>query len=793
MSQSQQVVDLVGLLTGVGLVCSIAHPTRVTANSATLIDQFWTSDTDSLIANGVIYQNISDHFPIFSNFKLKTNNQYNDKSTYSFRNISDVNLNNFKCELNDVDWSLILGVNNLQVAYDNFELIFGSLFFKHFPLKTKHTSMNKRDKPYIDINIKNDIKIKNKIAKLYAKYPMTYGKEYGKVRNKITNRIKVAKKEYYNIKLQESSTDAGRTWNVINSILNRKIKKSQSNSGIKINDDFYEKSDDVAEKFNDHFKNVGARLASDLPSSELHYRYFLGPRVATELSFRLMSANEIKNIVKNFKDCSPGVDEFPMKVIKHSLDAIISPLTDICNLSLQNGSMPSQLKVSKITPIFKSGSSEDINNYRPIAILPSIGKIIEKVVSDQLYDYCEVNGLLSDCQYGFRKGRSTEAALCSFTNDILTAFESRSNTVAMYLDLSKAFDTISHDILLNKLKHNGVRGIELQWFTSYLTDRKQCVIYENSLSTLQNINCSVPQGSSLGPLLFIIYINDIVNTSGLLQFCMYADDGVIYLSGRDAKSVINCVNQQITNITQWLLANKLTLNVRKSHYMIFSKQKLTLDDLPQIKINNVNINRVTETEFLGMTITDQLNWTKHIRNIKIKISKINGILYLTRQLLNRETLKHIYITLVQSHLIYCNIIWGCNYSSHLNPLILMQKIIIRTITFCNRRAHTAELFQLLNILNIHKVNRQCTALFVFKSLNNLVYTTIKYEFASDIHNISLRDPLRLRPPFATTLQRQRSVLCHGCTVWNALPLEVRSIDSMTSFKKQIRELLMLPG
>ena len=435
----------------------------------------------------------------------------------------------------------------------------------------------------------------------------------------------------------------------------------------------------------------------------------------------------------------------------------------------------------------------DVNNFRPISVLPSIGKIIEKVVSDQLYEYFVVNKLLSYSQFGFRRGRSTEAALCSFTNDVLTAFQSELNTVAMYLDLSKAFDTISHDILLSKLEHNGVRGAELQWFTSYLTDRKQCVKYENSLSSLQSISCSVPQGSSLGPLLFIIYINDIVNTSDLLKFCMYADDSVIYLSGKDTKDVIDSINIQIQNITQWLLANKLTLNIPKSHYMIFCKRKLNLGDLPQININDININRVTETEFLGMTITDKLSWAKHIRNITIKISKINGILYLTRQLLNRETLKRIYIALVQPHLTYCNIIWGFNFASHLNPLVLMQKRIVRTMNFCNRRAHTAELFQALNILNIHKINKQCTALFVFKSLNNLIFTTIEYKFVSDIHNINLRDTLRLRPPSVGTLRSQRSALYHGCTVWNDLPLEVRLINSIVAFKKRVRDLLMLPG
>ena len=344
---------------------------------------------------------------------------------------------------------------------------------------------------------------------------------------------------------------------------------------------------------------------------------------------------------------------------------------------------------------------------------------------------------------------------------------------------------MAHDILLAKLEHWGVRGVQLQWFASYLRNRQTCVRYAEHTSSLRPILCSVPQGSSLGPLLFIIYINDIINTSSLLKFILYADDSVLYLQGYDIPTVINFINRELSLLDNWLIANRLTLNVTKSHYIIFSRKQNAYIG-PNLEINNKEISQVNETKFLGLTLYYNLKWKKHIQNITLKISRLNSILYLTRDLINRETLKYIYITLVQPHLIYCNTVWGNTFKCSLKPLINIQKRVIRTISYVDRYTHTAPIFEQLQIFNLKKLNSYYTALYVYKCINNILYNENNFIFAIEIHHRSLRDSLRLRAPRYTSKQRQQYILCHGCHVWNSLPEETRLSESLNTFKRHLK-------
>ena len=253
-------------------------------------------------------------------------------------------------------------------------------------------------------------------------------------------------------------------------------------------------------------------------------------------------------------------------------------------------------------------------------------------------------------------------ALSDFVDDVLTAFDNNEYTIATFLDLSKAFDTVSHSILLAKLE--GVRGVELQWFADYLFGRSVSVNFKNSISSPQNILLSVPQGSSLGPLLFIIYINDIVKISNLIKFTIYADDSVTYISGKNLEQVLEQMNSQLSIVHQWLLANKLTLNIEKTNFMILSRKKIPPDINVCIKINDRILRRVNETIFLDVTLTEKINWQTQINNITKKVSKYNGIIYLLRNILNQQTLKKIYLTLINPHLTYCNILWGSTFKTH---------------------------------------------------------------------------------------------------------------------------------
>ena len=357
--ESTQVSDFVNLLTSENYLCSITHPTRVTHNTATLIDHIWCNNYKNLSSCGIIHSMITDHFPVFSVFNIGESKKHENiecKDEMYFRSFSEEKLESFKCVLDGVCWDLVVGINNIEASYSNFETIFGALISKHFPMISKKIPNGHKNKPYITSNIKNLINSKKKLAKLYAKYPITYGKSFRKLRNKIANEIRNSKIKYFSEKLNSCSSDTSETWKVINTILNRKKEKTKINEFM-INGNSESNTEIIAESFNDHYSDVGTRLAADLPASPVSYRYFLGVRTDAEFLFESVTREKIKCTVGSLKNCSAGYDDIPMKVIKYCIDSLLEPLTHICNLSLQSGTVPKQLKISKLTPIFKTGKN----------------------------------------------------------------------------------------------------------------------------------------------------------------------------------------------------------------------------------------------------------------------------------------------------------------------------------------------------------------------------------------------------------------------------------------------------
>ena len=369
------------------------------------------------------------------------------------------------------------------------------------------------------------------------------------MRNIIVNKVKHAKKEYYHNQLKKAKGNMSKTWNVINMALGKEKKKTNV-SKIVVDDKCISDEKVIPDLFNDYFVNVGYNLNTKFISRKNNH---VGKYIVKNIKsafFTPISPNEIVEVVKSFKsNTSSGYDDIDMKVVKKIIDNICHPLSVVLNKCLNNGVFPDKLKIARVIPVFKSGSQEVLSNYRPISVLPIFSKVFEKCIYNRLLSFINKCNILTSHQYGFRKGHSTSHALINFIRNVTNAIDNEEVMLGIFLDLSKAFDTLDHDILIYKLHLYGIRGIVLELFKSYLLNRRQFVTLNGYKSENKVLKCGVPQGSILGPLLFILYINDLCNTSEVLRYILFADDTSIFMSHKDPVVLESVFNNELDNIS----------------------------------------------------------------------------------------------------------------------------------------------------------------------------------------------------------------------------------------------------
>ena len=462
----------------------------------------------------------------------------------------------------------------------------------------------------------------------------------------------------------------------------------------------------------------------------------LNQTIFSKFNFLCISEEDLRTIINNLKNkTSTGPYDLSYKFIKTIAAPLITPFTQIINQSIFNGVYPDALKTAKVIPLFKKDDNEIMDNYRPVSCLCPLAQIIGKVVNTQLTKYMMENKLFFNSQHGFRKIHSTETAAIELVDYTKNEIDNGHCPVSIFIDLSKAFDTIDHSILLQKLKYYGIDGIALNWFKSYLNERKQFVVINDSNSDLNFIKTGVPQGSILGPLLFLIYINDLQFISTNLKLISFADDTTITLSLCFVKNACNyCnneqkftkshLNQELQNVYNWLCANKLSLNLKKTKYMIFHNSqrniaknhlfKYLVDEPSTIKINETPIERVKSYKFLGLILQENLSWKEHIEKTANNISRTICILYKIKYKVPQNILKMIYSALILPHLNYGILIWGFD----LERLFILQKKAIRIISNSFFLEHTDKLFKKLKLLKIHDIFKLKCAVFFYKFQKN---------------------------------------------------------------------------
>ena len=387
---------------------------------------------------------------------------------------------------------------------------------------------------------------------------------------------------------------------------------------------------EITNGFNTFFSQVGPKLASDIPPSNANFKDYLPPSNPINFEFSRISETDILYICSQLKPKnSSGVDFISNNLLKHIAHLIITPLHYLINLSLESGYIPREFKIAKVVPVFKDGDQHDFNNYRPISLLSSFSKLMEKVVARQLTGFINTHNLLYKHQYGFRAKHNTSHPVLHFTDKIYNALNQKPSalTLAIFIDFKKAFDTVDHKILLQKMEHYGIRGTSNEWFENYLADREQFVSINGVKSETVKLVCGVPQGSVLGPLLFLLFINDLPNATEFLTL-LFADDTTYQMSGSDINVLFQNANAELEKASVWFRTNKLTLNVKKTKFMLFSDKTLQLQGL-NLRIGDQNIEQVGSNckdkyfKFVGHVLDDKLSWQGNIEHVCKKLASAN--------------------------------------------------------------------------------------------------------------------------------------------------------------------------
>ena len=763
----------------------ITKPTRVTNSCSSLIDNIYSNVpiNTGKCNSGILEVSISDHYAIFA-----IDNSTHTKaiaSNVTKRSFCNKNIENFKRCLTNQSWDFVFESEDLQAAFSRFQGVIDVHFNTNFKLHTfTRTYINRH--PWMTEALRTQIRLKNNKYKEFIKSNnVDIVESYKDSKRILHSSLRNAEIQYYSEQYELNSGDMFKSWKVLKTILALNSNSEKRQLCLTINNVAVTNSKDIANGFNDFFVSIGPELAKDIHSDINPLTYV--NNVNNSIVIFDVSCDEVKNIIRSLKNSSAGHDEFPTFVGKLCVDSYIEPLTFLINYSLKTGVFPSELKLARVVPIFKAGDSSALTNYRPISVLTFFAKVFEKIVYNKLLNFISDNNIFYDHQYGFRKGRSTQQAIITLVDKITKSQDIGDIVITLLIDLKKAFDTIDHRILLRKLYSYGIRGSMLKWMESYLTDRSQYVVFDGKVSQTRGIKCGVPQGSILGPLLFIISVNDICNVSPMLFKILYADDTCVLISGNHLNDLIDRLNTELISLNNGFKANKLSLNTKKSFFMIFHRSRIKPNVINKVVIDNHELTQVNSAKYLGVIIDHKLNWIEHISYVKSKMSKGIGIMYKARQFLTKKALLMLYHAYIFPYMTYCIEVWGCASQTQLNCLFLLQKKIIRIMNFSHYLAHTNPLFLSMEVLPLRKIFFYKVGLIMYKYSLNLLPECIAHLYLRNdsIHEHNTRGCHELRVlPGAKTFSNI------SARIWNVLSNKINCDVSMSIFKCNLKLFLL---
>ena len=770
-----------------GLAQLVKEPTRVTSDSRTLIDHIYCNCQDNVKSVLVPMLGLSDHFPIFLTRKMH-NYAPKGKKHYSisYRSFKNFDEQKFINDLQVAPWDLIKLFEDTDDILEAWTDLFLQVVDKNMPIK-QHRVKRKNQPEWLTPDIIDAMKTRDRHKSLQNE------NEYKWWRNKVNKLIKESKKNQYQTYIEKNKDKPGSIYKIFQDVSAGKgSKKPTDISSVKNNGKHIEDPTEIANTFNNFFVNIASKIKEPVsPSNHDKLREFCNSRLPenTQFSISNIEKDKVLKYLSTMDSCkATGTDSIGPRLLRFAAPYIADDITYICNQSINSSTFPKKWKEAKVSPLHKNGPHDDVNNYRPISILPVLSKVLEKHVHDCLSAYLNENNLLHKTQSGFRSQHSCETALVHMIDSWLNAMDNGQMVGVVLVDFKKAFDLVDHQILLSKLKLYGLNNDALMWFDTYLAQRRQQVSINDNKSDFETVTCGIPQGSILGPLLFLLFINDLPLYVDNVSADLYADDTTFYDIQASIELIEKNLQLSLNQLHIWCKNNGMVLNSEKTKVMLITtcqkRQRLPSTAL-KLKYNDESLKTISNDKILGVFVDNNLIWSDHVKHICKKISTYIWLLSKIKYFLSLEHRVQFYKSYIQPHIDFCSIVWASSCEANKMKIFKLQKRACRVILDYNVE-DSNEAMQSLKILSVYDRLFLRKAKFMFKVYHDLTPTYISENY---VQRNEMEMSIQLRssaagcfvPPRPKRECFKQSMRYSGCLIWNSLPTNVKRAQTAETF------------
>ena len=753
---------------------STRHSFREGKSKETLIDQIFTNST-LIVESKTLNMNVSDHLAVY--VRRKKLRIPHKKVSFKGRSYRNFVKEDFQEGLININWAEYYKATNPNTCWQIMENAIRTALDESCPLKS--FKVREIREPWVTDEILEEIKDKDNYIKIAKQTKKEEDWLLAKrERNRVGKLVKGAKADFVKEQQHEHKNDPKKFWKVVSSIVPGK-KQKQMQGSISLRDEVEKEEVPealVADHINNFFSNIGSNLASKVNQP---WRFY-GERVQHNCHELKTDYQEVLKLCKEINVTkSSGIEDIASKILKSAFLVLIPQLVYMFNLSFSTNLFPEKWKRATVIPLFKGGDRSAVGNYRPISLLPLPGKLLEKIAHKNITLFLETNNILTDKQSGFRKGFSTSSAVADLTDDLFSAVNKSEISLAVFADLRKAFDTVSHKILGQKIEKYGLRGNVQNWCLNYLSGRCQQTLANGVRSKQLNLSYGVPQGSVLGPLFFILYVNDIQGaleaTNAHVQ--LYADDTVVYTVGQDLNVVKRDLQQSLNCLDEWCQSNKLTLNPGKTKLMSFgTRHAIKKTNQQALYLGGKKLQNVSTFKYLGFTLDSTLTFKSHLADVIRNVIHKKTLLARLKSFLHNDTALSIYKAIILPYFDYCDIVYQ---GANANDLDKLQRLQNKCLKICLAMHNLTD-------TNLVHSRAKCTRLKPRRESHLCNFMCMRCAKNRNIDERPINTRLHDAPVFKVDFPHKemfkRSVKYAGAQVWNALPIKVRQIEDKAAFK-----------